>query len=386
MSRGRILFWGLVNFFVIGILVLLMLAGYVLYGILAFLLGIRRARSGVRFVLLAFSVVAVTGGTAAFRLLAPFPQPRESVNIQVGKGATARQVGRMLKENGLIRSEPEFALVASVLGLDRRLKAGYYALLRGSSLYRIIQILARGDLILDTITIPEGLTIWETASRVAQSCSLDMKGFADLAENPILARSLGIESGSLEGYLFPDTYRFARGTALRTIIETMASRSLRIYDSLARESPMRGRYTRAQIITMASIVEKESALDDERARIAGVFWNRLGLRMPLGADPTVRYALRKFTGPLTKSDLGIESPYNTRRFRDLPPGPICSPGAKSLRAVLYPVQTRELYFVAKDDGSRQHYFSRSLIEHNKAKEQARLERRKRAECISQSLP
>lgn len=383
----KILFWGVVNFFVIGILVLLMLGGYVLYGILSVILGLRRAGAPVRFLVFGFSVLFVLGGGLGYRILAPLPGARQSIDIEVAKGANARQVGRVLREKGLIRNEAEFRMAASILSLDRDLKAGFYSILRGSSLYEVLKILSRGDLLLETVMIPEGLTIWDTAARLAKTCSVDSAGFVDLANDPVWLRELGIEGASVEGYLFPDTYRFARGTGLRTMMAAMVGRSLRVYDSLLQQSAFRGRYTRTQIITLASIVERESAVDEERPLIAGVFWNRITLGMPLGADPTVRYALRKFTAPLTVSDLNIASPYNTRRYRDLPPGPICSPGAKSLLAVLFPAQTRDLFFVAKDDGSRQHYFTSSLSDHVKAKNLAKTERGKRAECsVGKKVP
>jgi len=186
-----------------------------------------------------------------------------------------------------------------------------------------------------------------------------------------VCRALGISAASLEGYLFPDTYRFSPDAGCRDVIERMVHRFHSVYESIPFDSGIEQEYTRHQIVTMASIVEKEATVAGERPRIAGVFFNRLRKGYPLGADPTVRYALRKFSGPLRVSELKTPSPYNTRRFAGLPPGPICSPGRGSLNAAASPLETRELYFVAKWDGSGEHDFSKTNAEHERKKKAIR---------------
>jgi UPF0755 protein len=228
-------------------------------------------------------------------------------------------------------------------------------------------------------TIPEGLIIEQTASILHRSLGIDSAVFVKLCSDSAYIAKASPGATSLEGYLFPDTYRFSPGITAREIIQRMLDRFEEAYQSL-QPDPVAAPYARRGIVTLASIVEKEAALAEERPRIAGVFYNRLRAGVPLGADPTVRYILRKFDGQLRVSELNNPSPYNTRRFAGLPPGPICSPGLSSLQAAAAPLATNELYFVAKWDGSGAHDFSKSYREHDRKKLsiRQRTESRKRA--------
>jgi UPF0755 protein len=178
---------------------------------------------------------------------------------------------------------------------------------------------------------------------------------------------------SVEGYLFPDTYRFPPDAAPRDIIRRMTAHFEEMTATLPAVETSAGKpaLSRHEYVILASIIEREAEVAEERARISGVFHNRLAKKIPLGADPTIRYALRKFNGPLLVSELAMNTPYNTRLHTDLPPGPICSPGLASLSAAMVPMQTKDLYFVAKWDGSGTHDFSQTNEEHSRKKNEIR---------------
>jgi UPF0755 protein len=218
--------------------------------------------------------------------------------------------------------------------------------------------------------VPEGLTVEQTGALIARSTSVDSATFLSVCSDPATLLKIGILTPSIEGYLFPDTYNFPPDVKAFEIIKRMVDHGSEMYATLSPDSSRQG-LSKLQIMTLASIVEKEATLASERPIIAGVFSNRLSKRMALGADPTVRYALRKFSGPLFASELAIRSPYNTRLYVGLPPGPICSPGLAALRAALFPEKTRALYFVAKWDGSGAHDFSVTNEEHERKKTQIR---------------
>ena len=201
---------------------------------------------------------------------------------------------------------------------------------------------------------------------------LDTARWNKLVQDPKFARSLGIEGNSLEGYLLPDTYPFAINSDEESILRQMVAANFKVRDEMkARKSPMWDKLKNwHRVLTLASVVEEETGIPDERPLIAGVFHNRLDIGMPLGADPTVRFIFKNLTGPIYKSQLNSDSPYNTRKFPGLMPGPISNPGRKAIEATLFPAKTEALYFVAKDDGSHTHFFSTNLADHNKYKDVA----------------
>jgi UPF0755 protein len=208
-----------------------------------------------------------------------------------------------------------------------------------------------------TVTIPEGKTVWEIYAILKRHFPLDSVRFDSLASSPEFAQSLELDAPTLEGYLFPDTYVLPFRIQEKDILGLMVERFQEIAASLPGDSEVIRHYGTHGWVTLAAIVEKEAAVNSEQGLIAGVFFNRLRLGWTLGADPTVRFVLRKMTGPLYATELNINSPYNTRRYAGLPPGPICSPGHKALKAALHPEKTEMMFFVAKDDGTRAHYFS-----------------------------
>jgi UPF0755 protein len=289
-----------------------------------------------------------------------FDQEEEIFIVKKGSGLTS--VSSELERRKLIKSRGLFIFWALLKGGSRDIKAGEYGLNQSMSPVTIFTILTSGAVKTYPLTIPEGLAAEQIADILAQKGLVDKREFMALAMDKNLAASYHIDGPSLEGYLFPDTYLLSRDMGARRIIDLMIKRFWDIFNNLEKghKTPL----SLQEIVTLASIVEKETGHVEERPLIASVFLNRLAKRMRLESDPTVIYGLQDFDGNLTKKDLQSPNPYNTYRHRGLPPGPIANPGRDSLRAVLNPVQTQHLYFVSKNDGS--HHFSSTLKEHNRA--------------------
>jgi peptidoglycan lytic transglycosylase G len=312
-----------------------------------------------------------------YLLLPASPIPREVV-VEVVDGASLTMVARQLSEIGVITHPAYFVLLGRVMGAQRAIQAGEYALQTTMRPTAVLHKLTSGAVVTTAVTIPEGFTMREIAAQLEAQGLMSAQDFLAAAADPAIRAEAGIEAPSLEGYLFPSTYYVARRTKPAELVRRMVHQfedSTRSLDwSLAG-----GRHlSRHKIVTLASIVEKETSRDDERPMVASVFYNRLKRRMPLQSDPTVIYALNDFDGNLRRSDLSVDSPYNTYRVAGLPPGPIANPGLDSLEAALHPASTAYLYFVSKNDGS--HFFSSTLSEHQKAvaKYQVSLARVKRA--------
>jgi UPF0755 protein len=230
----------------------------------------------------------------------------------------------------------------------------------------ILSRLLAGRVVLHAVTIPEGYTIGQIADVLAQQQITDRAEFVRLAKDKSFMKSLGVSAESVEGYLYPDTYRFARPTAAKDVIKTMVDQLGQVMTAEWQARAKDLHLTVHQVLTLASVIEKETGAGEERPQISSVFHNRLKKKIPLQSDPTVIYGLPNFDGNLHKKDLSNPSPYNTYRWAGLPPGPIASPGAQSIRAALYPVPSSYLFFVSRNDGT--HQFSATLIEHNKAVE------------------
>jgi UPF0755 protein len=284
--------------------------------------------------------------------------------LVVAQGAGVLDIGRRLHELGLVRHPEVFRFYVLSRGETGRLRAGEYALEGSMSLEQVVDKLVRGDVVRHTVTFPEGTNL-EDMARLAAVKGIPLEAFLAAARNPELIKDLDPDAKDLEGYLFPDTYDIPRGAEpAAQLVARMVRRFRTVMAPELTQLPS-GRSLR-QVVTLASIVETETARPEERPRVAAVFLNRLQRRMPLQTDPTVIYALRKagtYDGNIRKGDLDVDSPYNTYRFPGLPPGPIASPGRASLQAALHPAQSRELYFVSKNDGS--HQFSESLAEHER---------------------
>jgi UPF0755 protein len=287
------------------------------------------------------------------------------VTVVIPKRTGFAGIQEILAENKVIEDDIRFRLLARVTGKAQVLKAGEYIFPPGLSPYQVLSLLEEGKVVQWPITIPEGTELEGIADILAEDNWIDRQRFLELVRNDDLIQDLGLSSDSLEGYLFPDTYYLSRGNQDEAaIIRMMAARFQEVYQEIRTAVVGQPSLSQHEIITLASIVEKETGQEDERPLVAQVFINRLNKNMRLQADPTVRYGLGQFAGKLTRQDLQTTTPYNTYVIKGLPPGPICSPGQAALTAVMQPAEGDLLYFVSKNDGT--HHFSKTLTEHNRA--------------------
>ena len=340
--------------------------------------GAGRGRRLVVLLLLAAALLAAAGWVAwrheirATRLAAD----ASPVKLVVPPGASAEAIGRKLEALGLVRHPLVFRLLVRSRGLGGQLKAGEYALEGPLSLEEILELLARGEVVRREVTIPEGRTLEETAA-LAGAEGIVVDDFLAEARDPRLIQDLDPEASDLEGYLFPDTYDLPlTPDPARSLVRRMVRRFREVVEP---ELPCMAEsgLTVREVVILASLVELETAATEERPRIAAVFLNRLEKGMLLQTDPTIIYAMKqegRWKGNIRKKDLETESPFNTYRHPGLPPGPIGSPGREAIQAVLDPADTRELYFVSRNDGT--HQFSETLTEHNRAVN--RYQRRRRS--------
>lgn len=303
------------------------------------------------------------------------PEPgAEPVEVRIPEGAGTRQVARVLEEEGLVDHPRVFAVYVALRGDEGRLKAGRYRFAPGTSWTDIADALARGAVETVAVTVPEGWTVPEVARRVAPVTGVPPDSLVRMARDSALVRSLGVPGPTLEGYLFPETYRFAEGIRPLTVLRTMVRRYRAFWGPEERARADSLGMTEREVVTLASIVEEEARVPEERPVIAGVYLNRLERGMRLQADPTVQYALEEPKERLLYRDIRsvADDPYNTYTHAGLPPGPIASPGEASLRAVLDPADVPYIFFVARPDGS--HVFTRTREEHVEAKDRIRRER------------
>ena len=286
--------------------------------------------------------------------------------VVIPNGSTFQHVAALLESEGLIKNRAVFVLFAKSQSADRKIRAGEYELNPGMTPAEILSEMLNGHVLLHPLTIPEGLTIGQIADLAAQDGLTDRAEFLRLAKDREFIASLGIKAETLEGYLYPDTYKFPHPTKAREVLVAMVEQLRQVVrpDLLARMQDLK--MTMHEMLTLASVIEKETGSGGERPEISAVFHNRLKKHIPLQSDPTVIYGLPAFDGNLHKKDLSNPSPYNTYRVQGLPPGPIANPGIQAIRATLYPSDSRSLYFVSRNDGT--HQFSRTLIEHNQAVE------------------
>ncbi len=298
----------------------------------------------------------------------------------VAPGTDASMVATRLDSLGLLPSRGVWLSYARLVGAERHLKAGPY-LLDGLSPAGIMRALRHGAIVENRVTIPEGSTVWEVATIVHREIGIPGETFLELTASPELLATVDSPGPSLEGYLFPDTYRLYRGIPPDRVVRAMTQRFLLTWRSLTDSTSTPQGFSRHELVTMGSLVEAEAAVDEERPRIAAVYYNRLRIGMRLMADPTVVYALGRRPRRLLYEHLRIDSPYNTYLYPGLPPGPICNPGAASLAAALNPLEgCRDLYFVAAGDGS--HIFSRTHRDHIYAKSESRRRQREQRQIQS----
>jgi UPF0755 protein len=316
-------------------------------------------------------VLALLAGGATLwarqRLVTPyrgFAGSEQFVEIQPGMGVSA--IAERLADAGVVADRVTFRLAARLAGADRSLQAGEYRFTEPATPGAIVDRLARGDVFARAVTFPEGLTIAEMAPLFERSGLGTADEFLDAATDTSRVAELDHDARSLEGYLFPSTYTLPRRAGAEGAVAAMVAQFRRVYDqAVARDAEERG-LTPREVVILASLIEKETARDDERALVSAVYHNRLALGMPLQCDPTVIYAMMRagrWNGNIRRADLQMDSPYNTYRYPGLPPGPIASPGRASLEAAVRPAKVKFLYFVSRNDGS--HVFASSLAEHNR---------------------
>jgi UPF0755 protein len=291
---------------------------------------------------------------------------KTSVTLTIRQGSSFREAAESLAAHDVISSPRLFGWYAARKGKDRNIRYGTYFIRRGGSWDEVLTTLAMGRGIVNRVTILEGWPLWDIVPALAKGLTLEEDSLEAAVRDTVLLRRLGVPRGqqTAEGYLFPDTYDFPEGATARQAVELMVRRFERIWkpewDTRLQEIKM----SRHQIMTLASIVEKEVRRGEERPVVAAVYTNRLRIRMPLQADPTVQFALKKRPGRVLYRDLRVDSPYNTYRRVGLPPGPIASPGAASIEASLFPANVPYRFFVAHPDGH--HEFRTTYREHLEA--------------------
>ena len=324
---------------------------------------------------LAAVLLALWGGWQSYQAaLDPVAEAGEPVVFEVAHGATLGPVARALEARGLIRSERAFRLHARRLERAGQLRAGEYALSPSMSAHEILDRLTSGNVRTHTVSIPEGFRLVQIADRLAEAELVDRADFLAVTRDPEVAAALGVEGETLEGYLFPETYRLARGLGAREVAEALVSQYLRVWREIEPAARARG-LSMKHVTTLASIVEKETGVPEERPLIAAVFLTRLERGMRLETDPAVIYGIPDFDGNLRRVHLEDDSnPYNTYRIPGLPPGPIACPGEAALRAVVEPAETPYLFFVARGDGT--HHFSVTYREHEAAVDRYQQHRRR----------
>lgn len=313
-------------------------------------------------------------GLVAVILALNRPTGSGAKDVVIPKGMTVIQIGELLRREEVIRSPRLLVLFSLFDGTSRRLKAGVHRFPANPNTWEVLQNLGFSSDEFRSVTLPEGMTLARSLSLLAAELNLDDEKMRRLASDPGFCRGLGVEAETLEGYLFPETYQIPLAMGEEQVMRLLVRHFFTVFDSEMAERARQIGLSVHEVVTLASIIEGEALLDRERATISAVYHNRLGREMHLQADPTVQYVIENGPRRLFYKDYKIDSPYNTYRHRGLPPGPVMSPGAASLKAALYPADVPYLYFVAKGDGS--HVFSRTSSEHNEAKRKTRLARRR----------
>jgi UPF0755 protein len=320
---------------------------------------------------LALFLIAALGGGASWldsQLSRPYRGHRpEKVFVDIPHGTSRWGVADILRRNDVIRSRLAFALFCD-WHFRKKLQAGEYYFDHPVNSREVFWKLSRGQIYVHTVTVPEGWTMFDIAAELDRQGICNREEFLTAAHDTSLTSDLAPQAISLEGFLFPSTYEFTRHATCEQAVKRMVQNFRAVWEAIQPSSPGQQAITldTLQLVTLASLVERETPNPEERPLVAGVFYNRLRLGEPLQCDPTVQYAMELAGHPeknVHAVDLRLNSPYNTYLHRGLPPGPIANPGEASLRAALAPATTDYLYFVANDEGG--HFFSRTLAEHNR---------------------
>lgn len=318
--------------------------------------------------------MAIGGGWALWQgVTAPYRGFAEAeIFVDLPQGSRTVDIARLLADAGVVRDPLTFRLAVRLADADRRLQAGEYRFLEAASPEQIITRLSRGDTYTRALTFPEGLNIRDMAAIFEKSGMGTATEFVTAANATALIADIDPDAGNLEGYLFPSTYALPRRAGAEGVVRAMVKEFRKALGT----EPLPSGMTARELVALASIVEKETAQGSERPVVAGVYANRLRIGMPLQCDPTVIYAMmlnKTWNGNIRKTDLAMDSPYNTYKYAGLPPGPIASPGKGSLDAARHPADVKYLYFVSRNDGT--HVFAATLAEHNRNVREFQLNRR-----------
>jgi peptidoglycan lytic transglycosylase G len=322
----------------------------------------------LRLLVLAF----VAGGFLAWRVLSPYQGFSGEKFVEIPRGTSTQGVARLLAENGIVRTPYDF-LLARYTERRRVLQAGEYRFQHAASAVEVFDRIARGDVFAIELVVPEGKNMFDIAAAAEQLGLFPAAEFLKAARNPALIRDLDSQAPTLEGYLFPNSYKLGRKTTPERLCQIMTGKFREVWKGLEAGGDVH------RIVTLASLVEKEGKKPEERPKIAAVFANRLRIGMKLDCDPTTIYAALlagRYNGVIHRSDLDSDDPYNTYRNPGLPPGPIANPGVASLEAAIHPADIGAIYFVLRPDGSGTHQFSDNISDHEKATAQYRKSQQK----------
>lgn len=315
-----------------------------------------------------FAVAALVLIIAIHFYIALFVPPTKEKNwkeVRVTEGMSFKAIAAKLQQEGIIRYRGYFQIIGRLQGISRKVRVGYYGLGSHMTLWNVLEAFKKGKVIEYEVVVPEGYNLFQIGWTLTGTPLIsDPKEFISVALDKKFAQSLGVEADTLEGYLFPDTYYLPKGITMRDVAKRMVLRYRDVFIESYRKRAGSLGYNEHQIVTLASIIEKEAKVPAERTTISAVYHNRLKIGMKLQADPTAVYGKKAWITNVTKEDLKRRTPYNTYLHKGLPPGPIANPGQGAILAALYPEKVDYLYFVAQGDGS--HYFSKNYDEHGKA--------------------
>ena len=327
-----------------------------------------RWRLAIAATVLVFSIAAAVVFRIRHELDTPYYQgDTGGVFVEIPKGESSGAIAGLLRDAGVLRSKLPFILYVRWSDFSRRMKAGEYRFSTAASPKQVAARIVSGDVYYLSVTVPEGLTARETVELLARNGIGDPARMQEELRSTDLIQDISPDARDLEGYLFPETYRFPRNVSSEAVIKRMVEEFRTRFEAIAARSPARADWSPARVVTLASMIEKEVKAPEERPLVASVLVNRLRTNMPLACDATIIYALKisgGFDGNLHKSDLSMNSPYNTYLYRGLPPGPIANPGESALSAALNPARTEYFYYVSRNDGT--HHFSKDYRGHQLA--------------------
>jgi UPF0755 protein len=326
---------------------------------------VKRLLSGrKKWLLISVMIVAVVIGRFAFSIAFPAGDGKTVRIVDFAKGSSLRKLADELEKGRVLDSSRTFVLFARLRGVTEKVQAGTYQFTDAMSPSEILRMLLNGEIYEKRFAVPEGYSIYQIAELLEGKELFGKEVFLKECRNRVLLKENGIAGQSVEGYLYPSTYNLANIPDPEALVRVMIAQFNKVYNERFAPLERSSALTRDQIVTLASMVEKEAIVPAEKPLIASVFFNRLKKKMPLQSDPTAVYGVRSFAGAVTRSDIRRSSPYNTYKIAGLPPGPIGNPGEGAIEAVFNPARTGYYYFVAKNDGT--HHFSATLDEHNKA--------------------